>query len=122
MRLLWIGLAGALGAMARYKLDDWISARSADSFPWGTFAVNVSGSFALGLSFTLLTERFSPHPDLRLALTVGFLGGYTTLSTFALETQRLAEDGALGLALVNVFASIGAALIAVWLGAALART
>ncbi len=120
-RLLWIALAGALGAVARYRLGDWISERSGGSFPWGTLAINISGSFALGLGFTLMAERFSPHPDVRIALTAGFLGAYTTFSTFAFETQRLAEDGAMGLAAANVAASVVASLAAVWAGTAVAR-
>ena len=119
-RLLWIALAGALGAVARYGASEWIGERTGGSFPWGTLAVNVSGSFALGLGFTLMAERFSPTPS-RLALTVGFLGAYTTFSTFAFETQRLAEDGAMGLAAANVAASVVASLAAVWAGTAVAR-
>ena len=123
MKLLWIAVAGALGALSRYGLSGVVANRSGGAFPWGTFAVNVSGSFALGLIFTLLTERFLPHTTVRTALTVGFLGAYTTYSTFAFETVRLAEDGALGIAALNIGATVIAGIAAViggiWLGRAL---
>lgn len=121
MRLLWIGLAGFFGAIARYQLDVWVANRSSGAFPWGTLAVNISGSFALGLLFTLLTERYSPNPEVRFALTTGFLGAYTTFSAFALETQRLAANGDMTLAALNVLASVAGALMAVWAGTAVAR-
>ena len=118
---LAIAAAGALGALARYGLDGWISRRAPSSFPWGTFAINVTGSFLLGLAFVLMTERFRPDPWLRSAITIGFLGAYTTFSTFSLETYRLVEDGALGLAAANVVGSIAAGLTAVYAGVVLGR-
>ncbi|MSQ61860.1 MAG: fluoride efflux transporter CrcB [Dehalococcoidia bacterium] len=120
--MLLIALAGGLGAVSRFALDQWIGRRLPGQFPWGTFAINVSGSFVLGLLFTLLTERYVANTTFRLSLTTGFLGAYTTFSTFALETNRLWGSGAQGLAAVNVAGSVAAALLAVWLGAALART
>lgn len=122
MRTIWIGLAGFCGAASRYHFEGWVSNRWPSAFPWGTFAVNVTGCFLLGLVFTLLTERFLPHPDLRTAIAIGFVGAYTTFSTFAFETLRLGEDGAVALALTNVFASVVAGIIAVWIGTTLGRT
>jgi CrcB protein len=116
-----IALAGALGALARYGLDGLISRRAPTSFPWGTFAVNISGSFALGLVFVLMTERFRPDPWLRSAVTIGFFGAYTTFSTFSLETYRLVEDGAYGLAFANVLGSVAAGLAAVYAGVVIGR-
>jgi len=118
---LAIAVAGAFGALARYGLDGWISRRAPTSFPWGTFAINVTGSFLLGLAFVLMTERFRPDPWLRSAVTIGFLGAYTTFSTFSLETYRLVEDGAYGLALANVVGSVAAGLTAVYAGVVLGR-
>jgi CrcB protein len=118
---LAIALAGSLGALARYGLDGWISRRAPSSFPWGTFAVNVSGSFLLGLVFVVMTERFRPDPWLRSAVTIGFFGAYTTFSTFSLETYRLVEDGAYGLAIANVVGSMAAGLTAVYAGVVLGR-
>jgi CrcB protein len=117
-----IAVAGSIGALARYGLDGLISRNAPASFPWGTFAVNVSGSFVLGLLFVLLFERYRPDPWLRSALTIGLLGAYTTFSTFSLETYRLAEDGAYGLALANVVGSVSAGLTAVYAGVVVGRT
>ena len=121
MRTLWIGLAGAVGAVSRYHAEGVISRVTHGAFPWGTLVVNLSGCFAVGLVFTLLTERFLPHPDLRVALTIGFLGAYTTFSTFAFESLRLGQDGAPGLAVLNIAASVGGGIVAAWLGTVAAR-
>ena len=74
MQNLWIGVAGFAGAVARYQLEGLVSRSARGAFPWGTFVVNISGCFVLGLLVTLLTERFLPHPHLRTAVTVGFDG------------------------------------------------
>jgi CrcB protein len=107
---LAIALAGALGALVRYWLDGVVSRRTGGGFPWGTFAINVTGSFVLGMLFTLLTERYRVDPWLRSGLTIGFLGAYTTFSTVSLETYRLLEDGAVGLAAANAVGSLAAGL------------
>jgi fluoride exporter len=78
-------VAGALGAAARYALDGYISRRVGSSFPWGTLIINVSGSMVLGLLYTLLTNRIANDSALRLAMTVGFLGSYTTFPTLTLD-------------------------------------
>lgn len=122
MRTVWIGVAGFLGAASRYHFEGWVSNRWPTAFPWGTLVVNVTGCFLLGFIFTLLTERFLPHPELRTAMTIGFVGAYTTFSTFAFETLRLGEDGAVALALSNVVVSVAAGMIAVWFGTVLGRT
>ena len=116
-----IAIAGALGALARYGLDGLVSRRTGGGFPWGTLAVNVTGAFALGLLFTLLAERYVAAPWLRSAITIGFLGAYTTFSTLSLESFRLLEDGAPGLAAANLLGSCGAGLAAVWLGTVAGR-
>jgi CrcB protein len=117
-----IALAGALGALARYGLEGFVSRRATGAFPWGTFVVNVTGAFALGLVFTVATERWSISPWLRSTVTIGFLGAYTTFSTLMFETYRLAEDRALALAAANVVASSAAGLAAVYLGVVVGRT
>ena len=116
MRVVWIGIAGFCGAAARYWLDGVVSRATSGSFPWGTWVVNVSGCFVIGLAATVLTERLLPHPTVRLALTVGFVGAYTTFSTFAYESVRLGQDGAFGLATLNVVTSLAAGLGATWVG------
>ena len=118
---LAIALAGALGALARYGLDGLISRRAPTSFPWGTFAINITGSFVLGLLFVVMTERFRPDPWFRSAVTIGFLGAYTTFSTLSLETYRLAEDGAYGLAVANALGSLAAGMAAVYAGVVTGR-
>jgi CrcB protein len=119
--IVGIAIAGALGALARYGLEGVVSRRLPTAFPWGTLAVNVSGALALGLLFTLTTERLLVAPWLRSALAIGFLGAYTTFSTFSLETFRLLEDGARGLALLNAAASVALGLVAVYAGVVLGR-
>jgi CrcB protein len=118
---LAIALAGALGALARYGLDGFIARRAPGAFPWGTFAINVSGSLLLGLAFTLFTERLTVDAWIRGGVTIGFLGAYTTFSTFSLETYRLLEDGALGLALANAVGSLAAGLLALYVGVVIGR-
>jgi CrcB protein len=116
-----VAVAGSLGALARYGLDGFVSRRTRGAFPWGTFVVNISGAFVIGLVFTLATERWGLAPWLRSALTIGFLGAYTTFSTFSFETYRLAVDRAYGLAAANMLGSCAAGLAAVYVGVALAR-
>jgi len=116
-----VGFAGTLGALARYGLGGLIAQRSTRAFPWETFAVNMSGSFLLGFVFTVMTEQLTTAPWLRTAVTIGFLGAYTTFSTLSFETYRLAEDGALALAAANMLGSAAAGLVAVYLGVVAGR-
>lgn len=113
-------LGGGFGSLARYLLGTAIMTRVGGRFPLGTLVINVTGSFAIGALMTLLTERIEPHPYWRLALVVGFLGGYTTFSSFEYETFRAARDGGHWLAALNVAASVVLGFAAVWMGAALA--
>lgn len=112
---LAVAAASSLGGLCRYALGGVVARRSG-GFPWETLAVNVSGAFALGVLFALLVEAHATAPWLRAALLVGFLGSYTTFSTWTLETWRLLEDGAVGLAFANVAGSVAAGLAATWLG------
>ena len=119
--IVGIALAGAVGALCRYGLEGFVSRRNPSAFPWGTFVVNVTGAFVLGLVFTLLTEHFSVAPWIRGTVTIGFLGAYTTFSTLSFESYRLVEDGAVGLALANTLGSVSAGLVAVYAGVVLGR-
>ena len=119
--VIGIAVAGAIGALARYGLEGAVARRSPGAFPWGTFVVNVSGSFLLGVVFTLLTERWLGAPWVRSSLTIGLLGAYTTFSTLSYESYRLVEDGAYGLAAANLFGSLAAGLGAVYAGVVLGR-
>jgi CrcB protein len=116
-----IALAGALGALGRYGLEGFVSRRVTGAFPWGTLVVNVSGAFALGLVFTLFTERYVIPPWARSSITIGFLGAYTTFSTFSFETYRLLEDRAYLLAAANSLGSLALGLAAVYLGVVAGR-
>ena len=116
-----IALAGGLGTLARYGIDGIVSRHTSTSFPWGTFVVNVSGSFLVGLVFTLMAERLLLPPWTRSAATIGFLGAYTTFSTLSFETYRMLEDGAHGLAVANAVGSLAAGLLAVYAGIVVGR-
>jgi CrcB protein len=120
-KYLAVAAGGALGAVARYFLGGTILSRVAVPFPTATFVINVTGSFILGFFLTLAAERahFSPH--LRLAIAVGFVGAYTTFSTFEYETLRLLEERGMTLALLNVMLSVVVGFAAVWGGMALAH-
>jgi len=119
-RYLIVMLGGATGSFTRYVLGTAIMNRVGPRFPFGTFVINISGSFLIGLLMTLLTERLQPHPNWRLLLVVGFLGGYTTFSSFEWETLSLVKDGGRWLGLLNVLGSVLLGYAAVWLGSLIA--
>ena len=115
-------LAGAgLGGLARYAAGTWIMEKYGGRFPLGTLIINVTGSFLIGLLMTLLTERWNPHPNWRLFLVVGVLGGYTTFSSFEYEMYQAMREGARWLALVYMMASVGVGYAGVWCGALLGK-
>ncbi|MEW6116997.1 MAG: fluoride efflux transporter CrcB [Nitrospirota bacterium] len=118
---LIIGLGGFLGAISRYAVGLWIGQRWGRSFPLGTFVINVSGSFLIGLLMVLFNERFLVNPQWRLLLTVGFLGAYTTFSTFEYETGALLRDGEWFIAALNILLSVIAGFVALKLGEVLAK-
>ncbi len=120
VKVLMLTLGGALGVNARYWLGDWMSRWSRPLFPWATFTINFAGSFAIGFLAVVLA-RWLPHPHVRMLVIVGFLGGYTTFSSYAYESLILAERGEVGLALAYVTGSVTLGLIAVTIGVALAR-
>jgi CrcB protein len=115
-----IALGGAMGAPVRYGVAQLIHV-SPDTFPWATFWTNVSGSFALGVVLAVLLERYPPSHYARAFIATGFLGAYTTYSTFAVETDLLVKDGHAGIALAYVVASVVAGFSAAWVGLWLAR-
>jgi CrcB protein len=118
--MLLLMLGGALGTSARYWLGKWIGEQSwAEGFPYGTFVINVTGSFILGIVGAVVIDRMPEHQDWYLLLGTGFCGGYTTFSTFEWETYRLVRDGSWWLALGNVLGSVLVGFIGVVLGVAL---
>jgi len=120
-RMLIVGAGGFAGAVARYALGLWIGQRWGRSFPLGTFVINVSGSFLIGFLMPLLTERILANPQWRMLLVVGFLGAYTTFSTFEYETGALLKDGEWLFASMNVILSVFVGFLALKLGEMLAQ-
>ncbi len=121
LNYLIVGIGGFIGAVARYALGAFIGEKWGRIFPLGTLVINVSGSFFIGLLMVLFTERFLTDPLWRLLLVVGFLGAYTTFSTFEYETGKLMEDGEIVMALINVIGSVVAGFLALKAGQAIAK-
>ena len=121
MPLLLIGLGGFAGAIARYLIDGAVTDRTGGAFPWGTLVINITGSFVLGLLAALTIERAILPADIRGPVMIGFLGAYTTFSTWMLESWRLIESGSYGLALANLGGSVALGLLAVFAGLVVGR-
>jgi CrcB protein len=121
MTLVLVGAGGFLGAVARYLVDGWVSTATGGRFPWGTLAVNLSGSFLLGVLFALSLERAVLPAAIRAPVMIGFIGAYTTFSTLTLEAWRLLEDGSYALAAANLVGSLALGVVAVVAGIALGR-
>ncbi|MDQ3831030.1 MAG: fluoride efflux transporter CrcB [Candidatus Tectomicrobia bacterium] len=117
---LLIGIGGFLGANARYLVAGWITARLGASFPYGTLVINVSGSFILGFFLIFISERLV-HANWRLFFAIGFLGAYTTFSTFSFENFALIQERSYVLALANMLGSVFLGLMAVVAGIVVAR-
>ena len=114
--VLAVGFGGALGAVFRYSLDRFIEHRVDSAFPWATFVINISGCFAVGFLIAAVVDRQRAPQWLKVGLTVGFCGGYTTFSTFAQESLDLIEARNLALVLASVAASVILGVLAVFLG------
>jgi len=110
-------VGGGVGALTRFIVGTAIIARLGGGFPYGTVFINLTGSFLIGFGMTFLTERTYLSPNWRFLLVVGFLGGYTTFSSFEWETLGLVRDGSRWLGLLNGFGSLAIGYLAVWLGA-----
>jgi len=121
MTLVLIAAGGAAGAVSRYLIQGWVEEFTGGRFPWGTFAVNISGSFFLGVVFALAIDRAVLAPEVRVPLMIGFIGSYTTFSTLMLESWRLIEEGDMVFALGNLVGSAIVGMIAVIGGLALGR-
>lgn len=120
MMLLWVMAAGGLGSGARYLIGRWAFDALGAAFPYGTFIVNLVGCFALGV-LVQLTSAGSVSPEMRTAIGVGFLGGFTTYSSFNQDTLALVASGATGAALVNIVLTLFGGLAAGLLGMAIGR-
>lgn len=113
---LAVSLGGVLGANARFLVTLYVAERLGTAFPYGTLIINVTGSLVIGFFLTLATERLSLDPLWRLFFATGFLGAYTTFSSYTFEAAQLARDGAYGLAFVYLFGSVLAGMIGVFVG------
>ena len=122
-KLLIIGLGGFIGAVARYGLSGWVHRFAGGVFPYGTLVVNCTGCLLIGCFLYLVEDRafFSAHPQLRLFLSIGILGAFSTFSTFGYETANLFWDRKFSFALLNIGGNVILGLGAVWLGRTLLR-
>jgi CrcB protein len=121
LQIIVIAAGGATGALLRFWMSNGIHVLLGRAFPYGTLAVNVLGSFAMGLLYVYMLEKMEINAEWRAALTIGLLGAFTTFSTFSIETMNLIEAGDLGKAAINIGLSIGLCLFACWSGMLLGR-
>jgi fluoride exporter len=121
LSLVWVALGGAIGSVLRYGVNLATPRFLGNDFPWASLTVNVVGSFLMGLLVAFLTEKFAHQPDLRLFLTTGILGGFTTFSAFSLDVLGLMQRGENSVALVYVLASVALSILAVFGGFMLSR-
>lgn len=120
LKYVMVGVGGFLGAIARYIVGTYIGNRFGVRFPYGTFVINMSGSFLVGFILALLA-RTTASPHWRYLIPIGFIGAYTTFSTFEYETLRAIQDGQIATGLLNVALSVIVGFAAVWAGAVLGR-
>ena len=116
LKYLMVGVGGFAGAIARFWLGSYIGGKMGIRFPYGTFVINISGSFLIGLIMTVLSERMPLSPNWRYLVPIGFIGAYTTFSTFEYETLRSLQDGQFWVASLNVGLSVVLGFAAVWGG------
>lgn len=120
-QILAIAAGGSIGAVMRHVMSTGVHGWLGRDFPYGTLAVNVVGSLLMGLLYELFLQRLSVSPEIRAVLLVGFLGAFTTFSTFSIETVNLVEDGYLLKAIANILASVILCVLAAWCGLQIAR-
>jgi fluoride exporter len=122
MNKYWmVGIGGLVGSVARFWLGGVISQRMGARFPYGTFVINCTGCFLIGLVMALIAEKGYANSMWRYLIVIGFLGGYTTFSSFEYETFRAVQDSEGFVALLNAFGSLGIGFLSVWLGAITGR-
>jgi CrcB protein len=121
LKIFYLGIFGGLGCVARYMVSGWVYSLAGKTLPYGTLAVNVLGSLLLGLIMEGSLRSTLLSPELRFGLTVGFMGGFTTFSTFSYETVRLLEEGSVTAAGANVLLNVTVCILAALFGIFLAR-
>jgi fluoride exporter len=122
VKYLMIGIGGFAGAVTRFWLGSLIGGKMGTRFPYGTFVINISGSFLIGLTLTFLTARVYWNPNWRYLIPIGFLGAYTTFSAFEYETLRSVQNGQYLTSFLNVTLSVVVGFAAVWAGVAAGRS
>jgi fluoride exporter len=122
LKYVMVGIGGCLGSILRFWLGTYIGSRMGTRFPYGTLVINITGSFLVGLILVLLTAKTHWSPNWRYLIPIGFLGGYTTFSSFEYETLRTIQDGQIGLALLYAAVSVIVGLVAVWGGVMAGRS
>jgi fluoride exporter len=120
-KTILIGLAGLIGTLLRYWLSGFVARRYGETFPVGTLVVNVIGCLIAGAVFNLTEERFLVNPTLRTVILIGLLGGFTTFSSYGLQTFTLLRDGEFGFASLNIVVSNVLGLFMVWIGYSLIK-
>ena len=120
-KTIFIALAGLVGTLIRYWLSGFVARQSGETFPWGTLAVNLIGCFLAGAMYYLADERFLISPTLRTVILIGLLGGFTTFSSYGLQTFTLLRGGEIGLATLNIAVSNVLGLLMVYTGYVLAK-
>ena len=115
-KYLLVGIGGALGSVLRFWAGGYITNRMGTRFPYGTFAINVTASFLIGFIVTLMAERAHWDANWLYLIPIGFIGGYSTFSTFEFESFRLLQDGEMILAALNLVGSVVCGFVSVWLG------
>jgi CrcB protein len=116
LKYVVVGIGGCLGSILRFWLGNYVGSKMGTRFPYGTFVINITGSFLIGLVFAFLTERSEWSPYWRYLIPIGFIGGYTTFSSFEFESLRTIQEGQVGIGLLYVTSSVVLGLAAVWGG------
>jgi len=121
LKVMMVAVGGSIGATTRYLVSTWAADKFGTNFPYGTLIVNVVGCFIIGAFMTLATERMIVSPYWRLLITVGFVGGLTTFSSYSYETLKLLQEADIMMAMSNLLANLILGFFATWLGMSAAR-
>lgn len=121
MQVVLVAIGGAIGAAARYIISNWAANKMGTAFPYGTMVVNIGGCFIIGLFMTLATDRYIIQSHWRMLIAVGFLGGFTTFSSFSYETVMLMRNTGLFFGIENIFVNLIFGMAATWAGILIAR-